>query len=200
MVNGPWCKKLKIEKVDVHRWILHAIENTGDLRICITPLPMVQLGAEAAPLSKPVNDGQKINIVSYVGIAADEPLRIKKHIDKKNMVLPLVQIGWDEALCGLEAAYMDMLSPTYTDGQMRDGCWFCHNQGVAQLRRLRKNYPELWAKLLQLDLDSPVTFKADGHTVHDYDQRFQLEDEMLISPDEHFTWASMKGDLQYRLF
>lgn len=116
---------------------------------------------------------------------------------KKDIVLPLVQIGWDEALCGLEAQYMDMLSPTYADGNLRDGCWFCHNQGIAQLRRLRHNYPDLWEKLLKLDDDSPVTFKPDGHTVHDFDRRFQLEDERLIDPAGPFKWAMLDSDLNY---
>lgn len=147
-----------------------------------------------------MNDGRNINIVHYIGIAADEQPRIKRHIDAKDKVLPLVQIGWDEALCGLEATYMDMLSPTYTDGQLRDGCWFCHNQGVNQLRRLRKNYPKLWEKLLKLDDDSPVTFHPDGHTVRDFDKRFELEDAGLIDTKAQFRWAMLDDDLNYNLF
>lgn len=143
--------------------------------------------------------GAKINIVHYIGIAADEPLRIKKHIGKPDKVLPLVQIGWDEALCGLEAQYMNMLAPTYATGE-RDGCWFCHNQGIKQLRRLRHDYPDLWEKLMQLDVDSPVTFHADGHTVHDFDRRFQAEDDGFISPDDRFRWSMLEDDMQYRLF
>lgn len=150
----------------------------------------MQFGTESKSLSMPLHKGQT-NVVQYVGIANDEPLRIAKHIGKKNKVLPLVQIGWDEALCGLEAKYLDMLSPTYTTS-MRDGCWFCHNQGIAQLRNLRKNYPDLWAKLMALDLDSPVTFHADGHTVHDFDRRFQCEDEGIIKADEKFRWADIE--------
>ena len=147
----------------------------------------------------PQNEGQKINIVHYIGIAADEPLRIAKHMPKADKVMPLVQIGWDEDLCGLEATYMDMLSPTY-DGSTRDGCWFCHNQSIGQLRRLRRDYPDLWALLLKWDADSPVSFKADGHTVHDFDRRFQLEDDGLISPGEKFRWAMLDAELNYRLF
>ena len=94
---------------------------------------------------------------------------------------------------------MDMLAPTYTTS-MRDGCWFCHNQSVGQLRLLRKNYPDLWALLMKWDSDSPVTFKADGHTVHDFDRRFQLEDEGLISPDDKvFRWSMLEDELNYRL-
>lgn len=140
----------------------------------------------------------KNSVIQYLGIAADEPLRIARHIVKPNIVLPLVDIGWDEALCGLEAKYMGLLSPTYETGT-RDGCWFCHNQGVNQLRNLRHNYPDLWALLMKWDLDSPVTFHADGHTVHDFDRRFEAEDRGDILPDERFQWDMLEYP-QTRLF
>lgn len=73
------------------------------------------------------------------------------------------------------------------------GCWFCHNQGVEQLRLLRKNYPELWKLMLKWDGDSPVTFHADGHIVHDFDARFALEDEGLISKDERWSWSYLNA-------
>ena len=137
------------------------------------------------------------NIVEYIGIAADEPKRFAQLNERKRA--PLVEFGVDEELCGLYCRYNDILSPSY-ETSFRDGCWFCHNQGVSQLRLLRKNYPDLWALLMKWDLDSPVSFKADGHTVHDFDRRFQLEDDMLIHPDAPFRWSMLDGDLQYRLF
>jgi hypothetical protein len=128
-----------------------------------------------------------INIVQYLGIASDEPERIERHEKKKGIMLPLVMAGWDEAYCRKWCEERDLLSPIYTSAT-RGGCWFCHNQGVGQLRLLRKNYPDLWALLLKWDLDSPTTFKADGHTVHDFDKRFQLEDEGIIHKDDIFRW------------
>ena len=80
-----------------------------------------------------------------------------------------------------------LLSPIYTTST-RGGCWFCHNQSVDQLRLLRKNYPDLWELMLKWDMDSPVTFKADGHTVHDFERRFQLEDDGIITSDQRFRW------------
>lgn len=60
---------------------------------------------------------------------------------------------------------------------------------------------ELWALLLKWDLDSPVNFKPDGHTVHDYDRRFQLEDDHFLTPgDTKFRWNMLDGDLQKSLF
>lgn len=166
------------------------------------------------------------NAISYVGIAADEPNRFHNLTEIKRS--PLVEAGWDEPFCRKWCEENDLLSPIYTTAA-RGGCWFCHNQGVDQLRLLRKNYPELWAIMLKWDKDSPVTFRpgktiekqitiinADGeeetifekagyepgHTVHDFEERFRLEDEGLLIPgDTKFKWDMLKDDmLNYRWF
>lgn len=87
------------------------------------------------------------NCVAYLGIAADEPERIQRHTKPGN-ALPLVAIGWDEAYCRKWCEDNNLLSPIYTTAS-RGGCWFCHNQGVGQLRLLRKQYPEYWALMLK---------------------------------------------------
>lgn len=135
--------------------------------------------------SEPAPTGKDRNIVEYLGIALDEPKRFGQLNARKRA--PLVEFGIEEGLCGLYCRYNDMLAPTY-ETSCRDGCWFCHNQGIGQLRLLRRNYPDLWALLMKWDLDSPVTFKADGHTVHDFDRRFQMEDERKIPSNRTFRW------------
>lgn len=129
--------------------------------------------------------------IEYIGIAVDEPNRFGQLSETKKS--PLVEIGWDEAYCRKICEENALLSPIYATAT-RGGCWFCHNQRVGQLRLLRKNYPDLWALMLKWDKDSPVTFKADGHTVHDYDLRFQLEDEGYIFPEEKgFKWSMIEN-------
>ncbi len=136
--------------------------------------------------------------ISYIGIAADEPNRFNNLSDIKKS--PLVEIGWTEAMCREWCKKNDLLSPIYTTAT-RGGCWFCPNQGVNQLRLLRKNYPEYWALMLKWDSDSPVTFHADGHTVHDFERRFALEDEHLLrAGDPCFRWAMLDENLQYSIF
>lgn len=142
----------------------------------------------------PVTAGEKINTVQYLGIAADEPIRIARHYDKKGVVMPLYEIGYDEPFCRKWCEDNDLLSPTYTTST-RGGCWFCHNQGVEQLRLLRHNYPDLWALLLKWDKDSPVTFHPDGHTVHDFDERFRLEDEGYICQYKPFRWDMLTAEI-----
>lgn len=137
--------------------------------------------------------------VSYLGIAADEPERLAK-LDGVTRVSPLAAIGWTEADCRRWCEDNGLLSPIYTTAT-RGGCWFCHNQGVGQLRILRRNYPELWALMLKWDADSPVTFHADGHSVNDFDKRFQMEDQGLIFPDDRvFRWDMLEQELNFRLF
>lgn len=134
--------------------------------------------------------------MQYLGIAADEPERIKRH-SRPGIILPLVDIGWDEAYSRKWCEENDLLSPIYTNAA-RGGCWFCHNQGVDQLRLLRKQYPELWEILLRWDWDSPVTFKPDGRTVHDYDLRFYAEDLGLVPTDRKFRWKVLEDPDFYK--
>ena len=138
------------------------------------------------------------NAIQYIGIAADEPNRFHNLSETKKS--PLVEAGWTEDMCRQWCEKNDLLSPIYTTAT-RGGCWFCHNQSVGQLRLLRQNYPDLWALMLKWDDDSPVTFKADGHTIHDFDRRFQMEDDGLISPDDRvFRWEMLDAELNYRWF
>lgn len=145
-----------------------------------------------------LNKFNKPDIIQYIGIAADEPSRFHNLTDRKRS--PLVEHGIVESEARKICEELDLLSPIYTQSA-RGGCWFCHNQGVGQLRLLRQQYPEYWALMLKWDNDSPVTFKPDGHTVHDFDRRFQLEDEGFISADDKvFRWDMLDKELNYRMF
>ena len=140
----------------------------------------------------------KPDITQYIGIAADEPNRFHNLTGRKRS--PLVKHDITEAEARKICEELDLLSPIYTQSA-RGGCWFCYNQPVNQLRLLRKQYPEYWALMLKWDKDSQVTFHADGHTVHDFDKRFSLEDEgLLIANDKTFRWDMLHQELNYRLF
>lgn len=135
--------------------------------------------------------------ICYIGIASDEPGRFHNLSETKKS--PLVEAGWTESMCREWCEENDLLSPIYTTAT-RGGCWFCHNQGVQQLRLLRKNYPEYWALMLKWDSDSPRTFHPDGHTVHDFEKRFCLEDDGMISAeDKVFRWSMLDDELNYRI-
>lgn len=134
----------------------------------------------------PLDKLEKSGAAIYIGIAADEPGRMHSLSGKKQS--PLVAAGWTESDCRKWCEENDLLSPIYTT-TTRGGCWFCYNQSVGQLRLLRQDYPDLWALMLKWDADSPVSFKPSGHTVHDYDRRFALEDMGLVPMAGTFRWS-----------
>lgn len=136
--------------------------------------------------------------VSYRGIAFDEPKRLVR-LDGVSAISPLAEAGWTEADCRRWCEENDLLSPIYTTAA-RGGCWFCHNQSVNQLRLLRRDYPLYWQYMLKWDHASPVSFHPCGRTVHDFDLRFQLEDEGMIPSDRRFRWRMLDEELNYRLF
>jgi len=137
----------------------------------------------------PMHAVQK-DAIMYIGIATDEPDRF--HILTNTKKSPLVEAGWTELDCHAWCAKNGLLSPIYTTAT-RSGCWFCPNQSIGQLRLLRRNYPEYWELMLKWDRDSPFPFKADGHTIHDFDLRFQAENSGLVPNDRRFRWAMLKG-------
>ena len=48
--------------------------------------------------------------------------------------------------------------------------------------------------MLKWDNDSPVTFHPDGHTVHDFDKRFEMEDQGIVPTDRKFRWKMLEND------
>lgn len=129
--------------------------------------------------------------VRYLGIASDEYKRIARQEGKEDVILPLVEIGWTEEDCYKFCESQGLLAPNYTNS-FRDGCWFCPKQPIHQLRLLRKKHPDLWELLLKWDNDSPVPFKTDGHTVHDFDKRFEAEEKGLVPDDRKFRWSMIE--------
>ena len=127
------------------------------------------------------------NITKYLGICADESKRIERLNGTKNIPLP-AQLGYTEKMCYDLAKSLDLLSPIY-ENATRGGCWFCHYQGVEQLRFLRKNYPDYWLLMLKWDRESPVVFRPDGHTLMDFDKRFRLEEQGVVPTDRTFRWS-----------
>ncbi len=158
--------------------------------------PMVNFANRGCELQKAlkVSPMKKIqgDCITYLGIATDEPERLKGLSDTRRS--PLAAAGWTEAMCRKWCEENKLLAPIY-EKTARSGCWFCPNQSIMQLRNLRHDYPDLWKIMLRWDADSPVCFKAHGHPLCDYDRRFQMEDKGIILPgDKRFRWAVVEKD------
>jgi len=117
------------------------------------------------------------NPVSCIGFAVDETHRIKDN-SKTPKRYPLIEWGITEAdalqYCYDKAYHWGGLYEHFS----RVSCFCCPLQKIGDLRTLREHYPELWAKMLEMDAACP------GHnpgfmkykTVHDFERRFAEED------------------------
>lgn len=90
---------------------------------------------------------ENYDIVQYIGIAADESLRLARLGDGK--VSLLAKYGYTEQMAYDLCKSRDLLSPIY-ETRSRGGCFFCPNAKIREFAHLRKHHPELWEELRAL--------------------------------------------------
>lgn len=108
-------------------------------------------------------------IIHYIGIALDEPKRIK---DKK---YPLVDFKVTEKEC-LEYCYSKGFNWNGLYEKFdRLSCWCCPFKSLKELRILRKEYPDLWEQLKEMDKHTYRKFRPD-YTVEELEEKFTKEE------------------------
>lgn len=108
-------------------------------------------------------------VVQCVGIALDEPKRVR---DER---YPLVEYGITEAEA-LEYCYDHGFDwGGLYEKFKRVSCWCCPLQPLDELRTLRKDFPELWKKLLEMDERSFNTFRIDYSAI-ELEEKFKNEE------------------------
>lgn len=134
---------------------------------------------------QPIKDFPKTvgeEFTQYIGIAIDEPVRMKRVANAGNQVSLLEKYEYTEQMAfGLCKKY-DLLSPIY-EFAPRGGCWFCPNAKYAELKHLRTNYRNLWDKLLELE-NEPNLIGNMWNTrtktkIHDWEERFYWEKRQM---------------------
>jgi len=118
--------------------------------------------------------------IQYVGICADEPLRLCRLGENKYSLLAQYEYGKEKTM-HLCKEYQ-LLSPYYQYSK-RGGCWCCPNASITQLRFLRERHPELWKKLLLLeeeeDLIGNIFNTQAGRSVKKLEEDFLWESRQL---------------------
>lgn len=119
------------------------------------------------------------NLVQCIGIAEDEQRRLERQYAKKDRYrFPLVEWGWTEQMC---------LDYCYSQGYDWEGlygifkrvsCWCCPLKSLAELKKLRKHFPDLWEELRDMDRRTWRKFKPD-YSVEDLERRFAAEDAQI---------------------
>ena len=116
--------------------------------------------------------------IEYIGIASDEPQRIKKE-RKGQKIMPLVEWGMTEKQC-LQYCY-DRGFNWEEDGVElysildRVSCWCCANKNMKELRNYYKHLPKYWNKLKELQSKTNRPMKYNKYSVFDLEKKFKNE-------------------------
>ena len=114
----------------------------------------------------------------YVGIAYDEPQRLKKE-RKGNKLFPLADWEMTEKEC-LQYCY-DKGFNWEEDGIElynildRVSCWCCCNKNLKELKNYYKYLPNYWNKLKELQSKTERPMKYNKYSVFDLEERFENE-------------------------
>lgn len=136
---------------------------------------------------------QDEDIIQYVGIAADEPKRLKR-LEGTNKVSILAKYGITEKQARDICERAGLLSPIY-EITGRNGCFFCPNAGLQELRHLYFNHPEIWELLRELQ-STPNTSRTcftRNKTIFDYEKIF--EEDLASANDVNRDWYGSGFDM-----
>ena len=108
-------------------------------------------------------------IVKYLGIRKDEPVRLARLGANQVSLLEKYGVGNEKAIEITKEA--GLFSPVYEFAR-RSGCWFCPNASERELDHLKRCHPELWKKLLLLDMENSATKKFNrSYTLFELDNQ-----------------------------
>ena len=120
------------------------------------------------------------SVIWYIGLAADETARLERnHNTADDHRHPLVEWGWTEAKA---------LKYCYDHGYDWEGlyalfkrvsCWCCPLQPLEELRQLRRHFPDLWARLFELDAQQCRQRFTASNSLTQLEARFALEEERI---------------------
>lgn len=123
--------------------------------------------------------------VVYVGIAADETIRLGKEV-KPYKRFPLVDFNLTEKDC-LKICYDNgFFWEEYTSNGIvrlydiltRVSCWCCRNKNLKELENIFLYLPEYWEKLKILQSKTERPFKGEGKSVSELEERFKLKNNI----------------------
>ena len=116
---------------------------------------------------------KEYDIIQYVGIAKDEPIRLQR-LDGNKISL-LDRYGYTEAMAKAKCIEYDLLSPIYGRGQ-RGGCWFCCNADIGRYKNIRKNYPHYWQALKDLYYETKSQYFKYSKTLEQVEREMDIKE------------------------
>jgi 3'-phosphoadenosine 5'-phosphosulfate sulfotransferase (PAPS reductase)/FAD synthetase len=115
---------------------------------------------------KVLNDWCKAQgeVIKILGIAYDEEERLASLHKQKNAWSILETEKVTEAQTYDICREYNLLSPYYSSGRSRQGCWFCPNARIEEMADFAKKYPEYWSELRAMAQDEETVSKVFKYT------------------------------------
>jgi len=96
-------------------------------------------------------------VVEYIGIAADEELRLRSMHKTPGKVSLLEKYGYTEQMALELCEEYNLVSPVYKRSN-RNGCWFCAYSKEKEHLYMKKMYPEIWNEFVALEDEEDVAY------------------------------------------
>lgn len=117
--------------------------------------------------------------VQHVGIASDEPARLRSLHKKKESVSLLEKYGYTEEKARRLCEDYGLLSPGYMFSH-RGGCWMCPCSKPLESAYVKKNMPDAWNSFLALEKEPNLAFPHwNIYTKETLKERDILAEEIL---------------------
>ncbi len=88
----------------------------------------------------------------YVGITADEPVRLARLNKAPNRSSLLAERGYTGEMAKKLCDSYGLLSPAYRElSIIRGGCWMCEFAKLGEHRLIRDQMPEIWEEFVSLE-------------------------------------------------
>ena len=188
---------LKIETIDVkfNYWFSEHIKTKGKNKGkkgygWPTPMGRWCTALKREGVKKAVKNLTKTaRVIEYHGIAADEAERAKKNQVGRYIKYPLIDFNVTEK---------DALEYCYSKGFNWNGlyekvsrvsCYCCPLARLDNLRTIRREFPDLWQDMIEMDTKTDYPFKLN-YSVLDLDRKFKKEES-----DSDFMQLSLLDDL-----
>lgn len=145
--------KSEVTYVDVFKHIITKGDNTGkEYGFAYPGMCAINRDCKIPPIRK-YWQAQSGSVSQYVGIAFDEQERLMR-MQASNRISLLSKYRYTEVDAARLCIQRNMYSPCY-DFADRNGCWFCPNCKHQEWAHLIFNHPELFEKLVHLEVEYP---------------------------------------------
>lgn len=136
---------------------------------------VINRDCKTGPIRKFMKENGLTDCVTYVGIAADEPKRLKR-LEGANKVSLLEKYGYTEDMAAELCKERGLYSPAY-EYSVRNGCWFCPNCRMDEFAEFKRRHPKMWQKLMELGKVENRVSKGFcyGRTIEEIDREISMQ-------------------------